>query len=87
MRHDFTKNAPSNEMGATGSFALTPANVAFADGAKIRAITINGPGVIAWRDIYGVDQITRTLPVGTYPLEATAILSTGTTATEITGWY
>jgi len=74
-------------MGGLGSFVVTPADSAFAAGAKIRCITINVGGVVAWKDLQGVDQITDALPAGTYPMHATAILLTGTTATGITGWY
>lgn len=70
---------------AIGSYPITPS-----DGADlaevIRAVTIGGAGTIAWRGLDGVDYQTAILPAGTYPLSATRILATGTTATEITGW-
>jgi len=66
-------------------FAITPA-----DGTdlpeKVRAVTINGAGVIAYHDWEGVARTTGTLPAGTYPMLASRILSTGTTATDLTGW-
>ena len=87
MIPNFDQNALSATMAALGSLAITPSDTVFAAGAKIRAITINVSGIVAWRDVAGVAQITGTLPVGSYPMIATAIMATGTTATGITGWY
>ena len=71
---------------AEWGFAITPA-----DGADltdhVRAITIGTTaGVIAYHDWNGVERTTGSLPVGTYPLLARRILSTGTTADGFTGW-
>ena len=71
---------------AQGSFAITPA-----DGADlalaVRQITIGtAGGTIAWQGVDGVTQNTGPLPVGTYPIAAHRVLSTGTTATGLTGW-
>ena len=70
---------------ALASFPVTPS-----DGADlatpIRAITINAGGTLAWRDRAGVSWSTGPLPAGTYPLFASRILATGTTATGLTGW-
>lgn len=52
----------------------------------IRAITIGTAGTVAWISRYGSPHETAELPAGTYPLFATRILATGTTATQITGW-
>ena len=92
MQFDFMQNAPGITMPAGGSFAVTPSDAlnfgGFSGGAKIRAITIGGvAGVVMWRDALGVVQTTSTLPVGNYPMIATGIMSTGTTATGITAWY
>ena len=87
MIPNFDGNALTATGQALGSLAITPSDTVFAAGAKIRAITINVSGVVAWKDLAGVAQITGTLPVGTYPMLATAIMFTGTTATGITGWY
>lgn len=54
--------------------------------SDIRAVTINGSGVIAYIGWDGVAYTTNTLPAGTYPLLARRIKATGTTATGITGW-
>ncbi|SMO78602.1 spike base protein, RCAP_Rcc01079 family [Paracoccus laeviglucosivorans] len=73
-------NAP-----ALGSIVVTPSNSEDLDEA-IRAVTIGTAGVIAWRGIDDVDNVTASLPPGTYSLQAKRILATGTTATQITGW-
>ncbi len=87
MKYDNPIFDPMATIGALGSFAVTPSDTVFANGAKIRKITINVAGVVAWKDVQGQAQITDTLPVGTYDLFATAIMATGTTATGITAWY
>lgn len=79
--------SPTPAMGATGSFVVTPADSAFANGDIIRAVTLNLGGTIRWLDAAGVVQDTAALPAGTHPMNATGIYATGTTATGITGWY
>ena len=70
---------------ALGSIAVTPDDDAdLATG--IRAITIGAAGTVTWISRYGTTHETAELPAGTYPMFATRILSTGTTATQITGW-
>ena len=70
---------------ALGSFPITPA-----DGAdlatNIRAITLNAGGTLSWVALDGTTQTTGALPAGTYPLLASRIRATGTTATGLTGW-
>ena len=70
---------------AIGSINVTPS-----DGTNlatpIRAITLAVGGTLAWINSDGLSQATAALPAGTYPLLATRILATGTTATGLTGW-
>lgn len=79
--------SPTPVMGATGSFPVTPADSAFAGNDIIRAITIGVSGTVRWLDADGVVQDTGTLPIGTYPLNAKGVYSSGTTASSITAWY
>lgn len=70
---------------AIGSINVTPSdgtNLA----SPIRAITLGVGGSLAWINSDGVAQSTAALPAGTYPLLATRILATGTTAAGLTGW-
>lgn len=81
------QNTPQSATGpALWGFAITPADGAdLAD--DVRAITIGtAAGVIAYHDWNGIARTTGSLPVGTYPMLARRILSTGTTATGLTGW-
>jgi hypothetical protein len=72
-------NAP-----AVGSMIITPSDTDFLS-RPIRGVTINGGGTI--RYIFkGVVNVTSVLPEGTYSFRADQITSTGTTATQITGW-
>lgn len=73
-------NAP-----AIGSHPITPSDSADLP-EVIRAVTLGGGGTLAWRGADDQDYLTASLPAGTYALAAVRILSTGTTATEITGW-
>jgi len=70
---------------ALGSFPITPN-----DGANlptnIRAVTLNVGGSISWVGWDGESYETAVLPAGTYPLRASRIRATGTTAAELTGW-
>jgi N-acetylglutamate synthase/N-acetylornithine aminotransferase len=70
---------------AAGAIAVTPHNTN-ALSSRIRAITINAGGTVAFTGWDGVDYATAALPAGTYPLYATHIKATGTSATGITGW-
>lgn len=87
MNYDFSKNAPSNEMGATGSFPVVLSDTSFADGVSIRGVTINGSGTIHWKDKFGVLQTTNVLPIGDYALHGCTAILLATTATAITAWY
>ena len=76
--------APTITGGALASFAVTPSATALSE--PIRAVTIGTSGVIHWTSsIDGTNQVTGTLPVGSYPLFASHILA-ATTAGDITGW-
>jgi hypothetical protein len=70
---------------ALGSFAITPSDATNLV-LPIRAITLFGDGALTWINSDGVTQTTAILPAGTYPLFATRIMATGTTATTLTGW-
>ncbi|SNX67372.1 hypothetical protein SAMN05878503_1014 [Cereibacter ovatus] len=85
MKTPFEHHQPGLTSPAVGSLAVTPSDTADLASA-IRAVTIGGEGVIAWLNLRGEEQVTGTLPAGTYPLQASRILATGTTATDITGW-
>ncbi len=83
-----TPAAPSshNSTGpALSALAVTPN-----DGAdlseRVRSVTINTGGTLAYHNWRGVTCTTAALPAGTYPLLARRVLATGTTATGITGW-
>ncbi len=83
---DFTLTQPGIESSALGAFAVTPS-----DGSplssRVRAITIGGTaGTVSFIGWDGVTYTTGSLPSGSYPLFATHIRATGTTATGITGW-
>ena len=52
----------------------------------IRMLTINVGGTVSYIGWDGTTYTTDTLPPGSYPMFATHIRSTGTTATGLTGW-
>lgn len=81
----FHFNGRSSVGPALGSFAIMP-NDSTDLTVNIRAVTINAGGTLSWVDLSGVVQTTAALPAGTYPLLASRIQATGTTATGITGW-
>lgn len=71
---------------AAGAFAITPN-----DGAdltqRIRCLTIGtAGGAVSYVGWDGTTYTTGPLPIGSYPLYAKRIRSTGTTATGLTGW-
>lgn len=77
----------NNTMGAVGSQAVTPSDSADTT-QPLRAVTINGGGTLSYvSSIDGATYSTGELPAGSYPLFASRIRATGTTATGITGWY
>ena len=83
---DFTLTQPGIESSAVGALAVTPSNSTDLS-SPIRAITIGGDaGTVSFIGWDGVTYTTGSLPAGTYPIFATRIRSTGTTATSITGW-
>lgn len=79
--------ADATETGpAIGAYAITP-NDSTDLSAPIRMVTINGAGTVSYvSSVDGATYTTGSLPVGSYPLFAIRIRSTGTTATDITGW-
>lgn len=85
MSDHFKSMARSITAPALGALVITPSdstNLA----APVRAITVNVGGTLAWLNEQGVAQATGPLPAGTYPMMATRILATGTTASGLTGW-
>lgn len=85
MAKPFSSNAIGSSGPALGAIVITPA-----DGSDlpsdVRAVTIGGAGTIAYTGWDGLSYATASLPIGTYAMCARRILSTGTTATVITGW-
>lgn len=84
-RNRFSAFIQGANASALASYPISPSDSADLP-EVIRAVTIANPGVLAWRGDDGLDYVTATLPAGTYPMRATRILLTGTTATQITGW-
>lgn len=71
---------------ALGALAITPSDSADLS-SPIRAVTIGTTGgTISFIGRDGTAFTTGPLPVGTYPLFATRIRATGTTAVGMTGW-
>jgi len=70
---------------AKGAYAVTPHD-STALTAPARMITINVSGTLSYIGWDGVTYTTGALPVGSYPVFATHVRSTGTTATGITAW-
>lgn len=70
---------------ALESFVITPSDSADLP-THIRAITLNAGGKLSWVSVHGATHTTAALPPGTYPLLASRIRATGTTATGLTGW-
>lgn len=81
----FSQYAYSTTAPAMGSYPITPSDTVDLP-EVIRAVTIGVSGTLAWRGVDGVDYQTATLPVGDRAIHAVRILSTGTTASEITDW-
>lgn len=69
---------------AIGAAALTPSSTELA--RAIRMITIGTSGILVFRGVDGRDYTTGTLPAGSYPVAAIAILP-ATTAGQLTGWF
>jgi len=76
---------PTVDAPAIGSIAITPSNSTVFS-PTIRKITVTVGGVVAWVNANGETQITGELLAGDYPMLASQILETGTTATVTTGW-
>lgn len=53
---------------------------------EIRSVTLGVGGTLRYAGGDGQTYTTGELPAGTYPLFATRIHATGTTAQKITGW-
>lgn len=83
---DFASQAPTIIGPAVGAFAITPHDTN--DLTKnIRQLTVGTAGVVVYissRD--GQTYTTGSLPAGSYPMFASRIKNTGTTATDLTGW-
>jgi hypothetical protein len=86
MSDPFKSERYSRDMPAIGGFAVTTHNTNDLP-TPIRAVTINGGGTLSFiSSIDGATYTTSVLPPGTYALHARRIRTTGTSATEITGW-
>jgi hypothetical protein len=86
MANRFDNKEPGLTAPAIGAYAVTP-NDSTDLTEPCRQITINGSGTVSYvssKD--GATYTTGTLPVGSYPVLASRIRSTGTTATDITAW-
>lgn len=70
---------------AVGAYAITP-NDSSDLTSRIRCVTLNVGGTLSFVGWDGQTYTTAALPAGSYPLYATRIRATGTTATGITGW-
>lgn len=72
-------------VSARSGFAITPS-----DSTRLpestRMITIGTAGTLSFMNLRGEVQDTNELPAGTYPVQASRIRATGTTAGQITGW-
>lgn len=78
--------APTITGPALGALSVTP-NDSTDLSQPIRSVTIGSPGTLSYvSSIDGQTYITASLPAGSYPLFASRIRATGTTATDITGW-
>lgn len=86
MTDRFHSNSAGVESPALGAYAITPSNTVDLT-ESIRAITIGtAAGTISFIGRDGQTYTTGSLPLGTYPLFASRVLATGTTATGLTGW-
>ena len=84
--NQFAETMPGVESPAIAAYSVTPSDSVDLT-QPIRQVTINGSGTISYvSSIDGNTYGTNTPPVGPYPMFAKRIRSTGTTATEITGW-
>ena len=81
----FSGHSPNFNSAAISSFPITTSDSADL-ATPVRMVTVSGSGTIAWRNWNGIAQSTGVLPPGSYPMMARRILSTGTTATGLTGW-
>lgn len=71
---------------ALGAFAITPSDTADLS-SPVRAVTIGtAGGTLSFVGRDGQNHTTGPLPVGTYPVFASRVRATGTTATGLTGW-
>jgi hypothetical protein len=87
MADRFEKNTFRNfTIPAIEAFAITPSNDTDLP-RDARVITISGAGIISYINWEEETVTTGTLHAGSYPLLARRVLATGTTATNLTGWY
>lgn len=86
MKDRFTRMQLSVNSPALGAYEITPSDTTDLPEA-IRAVTVGGSGgYIAFIGRDRVSYVTGPLPIGTYALLAVRVLTTGTTATGLTGW-
>lgn len=75
----------TDDSPARWTFPITPSDSADLS-SYVRAIYVGGTaGAIAYHDWDGNARSTGTLQQGWHPIEARRVLSTGTTATDMTG--
>lgn len=74
-----------NSLPAKGAFAITPHNTRDLPW-DTRMITIGSPGAISFVSPEGTTNNTAILPAGSYPVIARRVRTSGTTASDITGW-
>jgi hypothetical protein len=73
-------------MSAVGAYAVTP-NDSTDLTQPCRSVTLNAGGTLSFvSSVDGATYTTGALPAGSYPVLASRIRSTGTTATGITAW-
>lgn len=71
---------------AIGAVAVTPSDSVDLT-EPVRQVTLNAGGTLSYiSSVDGATYTTAALPAGSYPLLASRIRATGTTATGITGW-
>ena len=86
MANRFANNEPGMTAPAIGAYDVTPSDSVDLT-EPCRQVTINVSGTVSYiSSIDGATYTTATLPVGSYPVFASRIRATGTSATGITAW-
>ena len=86
MTNPFAAHSVGVSGPAIGAMSITPSDSTDL-AAAVRAVTLGTGGTLSFvSSVTGQTQTTGPLPAGTYPLCATRIRATGTTAGNLTGW-